>query len=384
MSMGKPAARCGDTVMTCNDPADLPNGVIVAFGTVMINGMPAAKQNDQVVGLDIHIIMNPSPGGPVPTPTPHPFVGMLNSGLSTSVKIMGQPAAIVGSEASNNPPHIPIGAGPFQKPPTNKGKVVMGSPTVMIGNGGGGGGGGGGGAKKKATVKAKAAQVKEGHYLRVKYVDKGGNPVTGASYSIKNPDGAVEEGHLTGEIERTGVPDGNHEIKLRAVTKAEWSAEEAAVGDKVKMIVETAGIDSGEKAELQIFIKDANFADHLFETIETKVDSDKIEEEWELAIDEKLFEAQDYKEKINYSSPYYYFVVQVAGLKQRSKLLKFKDWMELELVDDDGKPAAKAGYKVFLPNGKIISGNLDDNGYAKVDKIPPGKIRVEYDLRESE
>lgn len=35
---GKPAARAGDTVRTCNDPADLPVGSIVAAGTVMVGG----------------------------------------------------------------------------------------------------------------------------------------------------------------------------------------------------------------------------------------------------------------------------------------------------------------------------------------------------------
>jgi uncharacterized Zn-binding protein involved in type VI secretion len=35
---GKPAARNGDTAMTCNDPADLPAGTIVATGTVLIGG----------------------------------------------------------------------------------------------------------------------------------------------------------------------------------------------------------------------------------------------------------------------------------------------------------------------------------------------------------
>jgi uncharacterized Zn-binding protein involved in type VI secretion len=33
---GKPAARGGDTAMTCNDPADLPVGTVVAAGTVLI------------------------------------------------------------------------------------------------------------------------------------------------------------------------------------------------------------------------------------------------------------------------------------------------------------------------------------------------------------
>src|SRR5262249_39086730 len=35
---GKPAARHGDTALTCNDPTDLPAGTVVAVGTVMIGG----------------------------------------------------------------------------------------------------------------------------------------------------------------------------------------------------------------------------------------------------------------------------------------------------------------------------------------------------------
>ncbi len=36
MINGKPAARSGDTAMTCNDPVDLPVGTVVAVGTVLI------------------------------------------------------------------------------------------------------------------------------------------------------------------------------------------------------------------------------------------------------------------------------------------------------------------------------------------------------------
>lgn len=94
-------------------------------------GQPAAKQGDQITALDIHIIMIPTPGGPVPTPLPNPFVGIINGDLSSNVKVMGLWAATQGSTADNMPPHIPQG-GPFQKPPTNKGKIMMGSATVMI------------------------------------------------------------------------------------------------------------------------------------------------------------------------------------------------------------------------------------------------------------
>lgn len=94
-------------------------------------GLPAAKQGDQITAVDIHIIMIPTPGGPVPTPLPHPFMGIIDNNLSPDVKIIGMPAATVDSIASNLPPHIPQG-GPFQKPPTNKATIKLGSVTVKI------------------------------------------------------------------------------------------------------------------------------------------------------------------------------------------------------------------------------------------------------------
>ncbi|MCK9497076.1 MAG: PAAR domain-containing protein [Dehalococcoidia bacterium] len=94
-------------------------------------GFPAARQNDQVVGVDIHIIMIPTPGGEVPTPLPHPFAGKISGGCSTNVKIEGQPAATKDSEVKNNVNHIPQGPR-FQKNPDNKGKVMLGSFTVKI------------------------------------------------------------------------------------------------------------------------------------------------------------------------------------------------------------------------------------------------------------
>jgi uncharacterized Zn-binding protein involved in type VI secretion len=98
-------------------------------------GQPAAKQGDQVVSTDIHIVMVPAVPSPVPTPLPHPFTGIINGNLSSDVKIMGLPAATVDSTADNTPPHIPTPPGvSFQKPPTNKATIKLGSSTVKINN----------------------------------------------------------------------------------------------------------------------------------------------------------------------------------------------------------------------------------------------------------
>lgn len=91
----------------------------------------AAKLGDDVVGLDTHIVMIPSPAGPVPTPVPMPFTGKLIDGLASSVYIDDKPAAMESSSALANPPHVPAG-GPFQKPPANRGTVMRSSATVFI------------------------------------------------------------------------------------------------------------------------------------------------------------------------------------------------------------------------------------------------------------
>src|SRR5262245_31796998 len=94
-------------------------------------GQPAAKQGDKIQALDTHVVLVPP--GPTPTPLPHPFAGAIDGGLSSNVKIMGNPAATVDSTADNSPAHVPTAPGTsFQSPPSNKGTIKVGSTTVKI------------------------------------------------------------------------------------------------------------------------------------------------------------------------------------------------------------------------------------------------------------
>ncbi|HUW66770.1 MAG TPA: PAAR domain-containing protein [Candidatus Nanoarchaeia archaeon] len=95
-------------------------------------GMPAAKHGDQVIATDIHIVLiQAPPSPPIPVPVPHSFTGIIDGNLSQNVLIEGMPAATVDSTATNQPSHIPQG-GPFQKSPSNKATINMGSATVNI------------------------------------------------------------------------------------------------------------------------------------------------------------------------------------------------------------------------------------------------------------
>ena len=92
-------------------------------------GPPAARQGDRVVATDTHLIQ--PPGTAPPTPTPHPFSGIIDGSVSSNVKIGGAFAATVDSTGTNTPPHIPIG-GTFVNPPKNRATIISGSTSVKI------------------------------------------------------------------------------------------------------------------------------------------------------------------------------------------------------------------------------------------------------------
>jgi uncharacterized Zn-binding protein involved in type VI secretion len=92
---------------------------------------PAAKLGDQVLGTDVHVVLVPSAGGPVPTPRSMPFTGRIVSGCSSDVLIEGKPAATHGSVAINQPPHVPSG-GTFAHPPDNRGTLIALDAMVLV------------------------------------------------------------------------------------------------------------------------------------------------------------------------------------------------------------------------------------------------------------
>ena len=348
--MGKPAARMGD--MTAH------GGTIVAGApTVLIGGQPAARVGDN------HVCPMVTPGVP---PIPHVGGPIMPPGVPT-VMIAGMPAACVGDMAMCTGPPDTI--------------IPPGCPTVLIGSGGGGGGGSGAGSGGSGgtTAAGSESEVGDSHYLHVKFVDKGGKPVTGVAYSVKSPDDQKMKGSLVGRVKKTGLKQGNYDIALKAVTKAEWSVKKARVGDTVKLKAEVAGTESGAEAIFRIFEKDVSSADDLIETIRAETSGDKVEAEWEYRYvedtDDTLTEREQQR---GYSVPEYYFIVQVEDSTARSGILEFRDYVEVRLKNPDGNPVADARYRIFFSNGQVKEGTLDSNGYKKIENVPPGEWSVSF------
>lgn len=97
-------------------------------------GMPAAVTGDRVTGTcPLHLIPNPATGAPQPGP-PLPFSAPLTTGTCATVQIGGIPAAVVGSQGLNTPPHVGLHpADPFLVPAAELGVVTAGSASVLFG-----------------------------------------------------------------------------------------------------------------------------------------------------------------------------------------------------------------------------------------------------------
>lgn len=88
---------------------------------------PAAKQDDNIIANDTHIVVTPNGARVV---IPLPFVGVIDGALEPTVLIAGKPAAVHASTAMNTAVHIPVG-GVFETPPSNRGSIVVGARTVL-------------------------------------------------------------------------------------------------------------------------------------------------------------------------------------------------------------------------------------------------------------
>src|SRR5262245_47143238 len=115
---------------------------------ICITMFQAAKQGDLVIGVDTHLVMVPSPLGPILTPLPHVFPGVVYDplgltiaaasvglGIGGGVLINGSPVANTGMEVRGER-HLPTPPGTSFAPsdqPDHTGTIVTGSKTVSMG-----------------------------------------------------------------------------------------------------------------------------------------------------------------------------------------------------------------------------------------------------------
>lgn len=59
-------------------------------------------------------------------------------------------------------------------------------------------------------------------------------------------------------------------------------------------------------------------------------------------------------------------------------------WIEIELIDEEDQPVPGMPFEVTLSDGSVYTGTLDNKGFYRVDKIPPGECKVSFPTLDQE
>ena len=185
---------------------------------------------------------------------------------------------------------------------------------------------------------------------------------------------------LSGESNRIPV------IPPAKVTNLKWSAEEARRGDVLTLTADVEDVNEGTEVAVIIWEYDEDGVHDKIAELVAEVKGKKIELEWEYEYHEDTDEVPTKEEMERYGKSYnppeYFFTVVVNGqrfgAKQESKLLLFKDYIDIELKNQLGEPVPDEEYIITLPDGSTREGKLDENGLAVEKDVPPGKCKVEF------
>lgn len=170
------------------------------------------------------------------------------------------------------------------------------------------------------------------------------------------------------------------------VSNLAWSAQEARRGDTLTLTADIKGLPNEAELAIVIYEHDQDGGHDRITELPARVENEKIEVSWEYEYHEDTDEIATQEELDNYGSNYnppeYFFTIKVEeteyGREQESGLLKFKDWVGINLTDSSGAPLPDKKYILHMPDGSTRDGTLDDSGYAREENVPPGPLSVEF------
>lgn len=262
--MGKPAARLTDPTAH--------GGLIVGPGvpTVFIGKLPAATMGDN------HLCPMMTPGVP---PIPH-VGGPILLG-STGVFIGGKPAARMGDMA------VCVG------PPST---VIMGCPTVLIGEIGSGSQAGSAGAAAAAALaslgapkdvsaiklKTEESSSQEEHQIDLSFMDSAGKPLSGTPFLLNDPEGAeilaasdMEGGFRIGGYKKKG----SFEVAVLSLAEATWTGS-AKDGQELTMKCKAPNSKDGTDAMFQLDALTESGQIFTLGIVPAKVRGEALEAKW--------------------------------------------------------------------------------------------------------
>ena len=308
---------------------------------VQSEGKQIAMKDDQVVGNDIHIVMVPSNSGRTPVPLPHPYMGTMTDKLSPDVAIKGKPAATQGSVSTHSQGHRPTPPGrSFQRRPSNKGEVVLGTSTSLKINGKNA-------ALMGSTVKTCA------------------DPADAPTSQIVSPGVAAM---FAAKLPATKVPG-------RAITDLRWERNRATVGDAVLL-----------KAQLKEQYENATVTFNIYEAGKTPGKDKPVRVLTENQKGGRAEVPWSYEPLDDDTSGGKFFATASSfGCElSRSAEIQMLDRIEVACVEGDDPAQDILECEISQPDGTTREGVIDGEGMIVIRDLVPGKSRFRFVIRDDE
>ncbi len=161
------------------------------------------------------------------------------------------------------------------------------------------------------------------------------------------------------------------------IKNLKWDKKEAPRGDVLKITADVLNVYEGTEAEIQIWEHDADGAHDLITKFPATVKNKKIEAEWEYEYYEDTDDIPTEEEaERGYNPPEYFIRIIIAGVAEDSELLEFKDWIDIEWIEDYEKPAKNKNFKLITADGNERSGSFNDDGNIRFEDVPPGPFKI--------
>jgi len=189
-------------------------------------------------------------------------------------------------------------------------------------------------------------------------------------------DRAQDAIYFEAELRQHGLSERSENMEIIpavTISNPQWSQQEARRGDILTLTADVEGAPDGTDATVEIYEHDADEAHDFITRLSAMVENNAIEIQWAYEYHDDVDEIPaDWEVETGYSPPEYFFKVIIRSSEAKSGLLEFKDWIEINLVDEDEQPVADEDYVIYLPDGSQRNGTLDSEGHAREEDVPPG------------
>ena len=166
--------------------------------------------------------------------------------------------------------------------------------------------------------------------------------------------------------------------EAQRVISAEWRSDYARREQIVKLHGRTRGFGDGTPATLDIYEQDIRGKRSFIKTLTSTVQDRHVDAEWFYQYEKDVGLLPD---KIagakHYKPPEYIFDLKVGDKSAQSGLIEFIDWVDVELLDEEGKAIPNANYIAHFADGSKRRGKLDEQGKTQLKDVPPGNVHFE-------